>query len=214
MKLFTLVNAFLATRAYAQLIAPVGPTTSLSKKINECNVLDYGAVSDNSSDTADAIEKAFQSCVLHKPGSRLVIPEGDYLVTRSVILSNGTNWAFQLDGLITLAYGGNWTVDRELILQGYAGAEPLNATINGEGDGLFLQNGITIINGWYCLPHVDMKLILLTHKAVDFEFYSQNGKGAIQGQGYIYRNLAKYVFNMKQDEDLHILAHFALGLCV
>nr|CEG04608.1 unnamed protein product [Fusarium clavum] len=59
-----------------------------------------------------------------------------------------------------------------LILQGYAGGEPLNATINGEDDGQFLQNGLTIIN------------------PADFEFYSENGKGAIQGQGYIYRNLA------------------------
>jgi hypothetical protein len=29
--------------------------------------------------------------------------------------------------------------------------------------------------------------------AVDFEFYSSNGKGAFQGQGYIYRNLDKSV---------------------
>jgi hypothetical protein len=27
--------------------------------------------------------------------------------------------------------------------------------------------------------------------AVDFEFYSSNGRGAFQGQGYIYRNLNK-----------------------
>lgn len=27
--------------------------------------------------------------------------------------------------------------------------------------------------------------------AVDFEFYSSNGKGAFQGQGYLYRNLGK-----------------------
>ncbi|KAF4905515.1 putative rhamnogalacturonase A [Colletotrichum viniferum] len=154
----------------AQLTGPVGPTTALSKKTTECNILNYGGVSDNSTDVADAIENAYQSCVLVHAGSRLIVPEGNYLIKRTAILSNGTNWAFQLDGLITLAYGGNWTVDRELILQGFAGVEQLNATINGEGDGLFLQNGITIIN------------------AVDFEFYSQNGKGAIQGQGYLYRN--------------------------
>lgn len=28
---------------------------------------------------------------------------------------------------------------------------------------------------------------------MDFEFYSSNGLGAVQGQGYIYRNLDKYV---------------------
>ncbi|KAJ0383878.1 hypothetical protein COL922a_009538 [Colletotrichum nupharicola] len=154
----------------AQLTGPVGPTTALSKKTTECNILNYGGISGNSTDVADAIENAYKSCVLVHAGSRLIVPEGNYLIKRTAILSNGTNWAFQLDGLITLAYGGNWTVDRELILQGFAGVEQLNATINGEGDGLFLQNGITIIN------------------AVDFEFYSQNGKGAIQGQGYLYRN--------------------------
>ncbi|KAJ0373632.1 hypothetical protein COL26b_008101 [Colletotrichum chrysophilum] len=154
----------------AQLTGPVGPTTALSKKTTECNILNYGGISDNSTDVADAIENAYKSCVLVHAGSRLIVPEGNYLIKRTAILSNGTNWAFQLDGLITLAYGGNWTVDHELILQGFAGVEQLNATINGEGDGLFLQNGITIIN------------------AVDFEFYSQNGKGAIQGQGYLYRN--------------------------
>ncbi|KAJ3956676.1 hypothetical protein N0V92_006766 [Colletotrichum tropicale] len=119
----------------AQLTGPVGPTTALSKKTTECNILTYGGVSDNSTDVADAIENAYKSCVLVHAGSRLIIPEGKYLIKRTVILSNGTNWAFQLDGLITLAYGGNWTVD-----------------------------------------------------PVDFEFYSQNGKGAIQGQGYLYRN--------------------------
>ncbi|KAI8170956.1 Rhamnogalacturonase A [Colletotrichum sp. SAR 10_70] len=119
----------------AQLTGPVGPTTALSKKTTECNILNYGGVSDNSTDVADAIENAYKSCVLVHAGSRLIVPEGNYLIKRTAILSNGTNWAFQLDGLITLAYGGNWTVD-----------------------------------------------------PVDFEFYSPNGKGAIQGQGYLYRN--------------------------
>ncbi|KAF4962764.1 hypothetical protein FSARC_9168 [Fusarium sarcochroum] len=172
MKAFLIASLFSALWANAQLTGPVGPTTDLSQKTRECNILDYGAVNDNSTDVADVIEKTFKSCVLSHPGSRLVVPEGEYLIKRSVVLLNGTNWAFQLDGLITLAYGGNWTVDRKLILQGYAGVEPLNSTINGEGDGQFLQNGLTIIN------------------PVDFEFYSKNGKGAIQGQGYIYRNLA------------------------
>ncbi|KAI8665468.1 hypothetical protein LRP88_04030 [Fusarium phalaenopsidis] len=172
MKAFLVTSLLSALWANAQLIGPVGPTTALSQKTRQCSILDYGAVNDNSTDVADSIEKAFKTCVLPHPGSRLIVPDGSYLIKRSVVLSNGTNWAFQLDGLITLAYGGNWTVDRELILQGFAGVGPLNATINGEGDGQFLQNGLTIIN------------------PVDFEFYSSNGKGAIQGQGYIYRNLA------------------------
>ncbi|KAF5974125.1 murein transglycosylase [Fusarium coicis] len=172
MKLVLMTGLFSAFLATAQLTGPVGPLTSLSQKTHKCNILNYGAINDNSTDTADAIEKTVNTCVLSNAGSRLIIPDGQYLIKRSVVLSNGTNWALQLDGMITLAYGGNWTVDRKLVLQGFAGVELLNATINGEGDGQFLQNGLTIIN------------------PVDFEFYSQNGKGAIQGQGYIYRNLA------------------------
>jgi hypothetical protein len=56
--------------------------------------------------------------------------------------------------LITAAYLGNstaavanYTVPREAILQGFAGVEQLNGTINGKGDHEFLQNFIVIING-------------------------------------------------------------------
>jgi hypothetical protein len=137
--------------ATAQLIGPVGPTTPLSHKTRQCNVLHYGAVNDNSTDIADALELTFRECVLKSPGSRLVVPEGEYLLNRSVVLSNATNWAFQLEGLITLAYGGNYSVSRELILQGHAGVQPLNDTINGEGDHLFLENGLVIVNGTHSL---------------------------------------------------------------
>ncbi|OJJ65902.1 hypothetical protein ASPBRDRAFT_667043 [Aspergillus brasiliensis CBS 101740] len=165
-----LVSLF-AGLTVGQLIGPVGPTTKLEDKTIECNILDYGGVADNETDVATAIETTFTDCVLNNPKSRLVVPEGNYLIKRSVVLSNATNWAFQLDGLITAAYGGNWTVDRELILQGFAGEQIINATINGEGDGKFLLDVLVIVN------------------AVDFEFYSSNGLGAFQGQGYIYRNL-------------------------
>ncbi|KAJ5771045.1 uncharacterized protein N7511_003096 [Penicillium nucicola] len=157
--------------AAGQLIGPVGPTTALEKKTIECNILDYGGVADNSTDIATALETVFSECVQKTPGSRLVVPEGDYLIKRGVTLSNATNWAFQLDGLITAAYGGDWAIERELVLQGFAGRDIINATINGEGDQKFLLDVLVIVN------------------AVDFEFYSSNGKGAFQGQGYIYRNL-------------------------
>lgn len=131
----------------AQLIGPVGPTTDLSEKTIECNILNYGAKADNSTDISTALEDTFTECVLKHPGSRLIVPEGEYLLNRSVVLSNATNWALQLDGLITAAYGGNWTVDRELILQGFAGVQALNSTINGEGDNKFLLDVLVIVNG-------------------------------------------------------------------
>jgi Endopolygalacturonase len=148
LKLFLLS---LLSLSKAQLIGPVGPTTDLEDKAIECNVLDYGAVADNTTDISTPLETAFTECILNQPGSRLVVPEGDYLINRSVVLSNATNWAFQLDGLITAAYGGNWTVDRELILEGFAGTALINDTINGEGDQKFLLDVLVIVNGRCCI---------------------------------------------------------------
>lgn len=145
--LFLSLSSLLLHQVCGQLIGPVGPITPLSEKTIECNILNYGAVADNATDVSSALNSAFTECVLKNPGSRLIVPAGDYLLNKSVILSNGTNWAFQLDGLITGNYGGNWTVDRGLILQGFAGVEALNATINGEGDQRFLLNLLVIING-------------------------------------------------------------------
>lgn len=139
----------LSNLAASQLIGPVGPTTDLAKKHIECNILDYGAVADNSTDISTALETCFRDCVQKNPGSRLVVPEGEYLITRGVVLSNATNWAFQLDGLITAAYGGNWTIERELVLQGFAGSDIINATINGEGDHKFLLDVLVIVNGGF-----------------------------------------------------------------
>lgn len=144
-----LAQFLLLKAALGQLIGPVGPTTPLEEKTLECNILKYGAVADNSTDVSDSIERTFKECVVDNPGSRLIISEGNYLLNKSVVLSNATNWAFQLDGLVTAAYGGNWTVDRKLILEGAAGVDLINSTINGEGDGRFLLDVLVIVNGKY-----------------------------------------------------------------
>lgn len=144
--LLCLVSIFSLARG--QLIGPVGPTTPLDQKTTICNIADYGAVADNATDVSTSIHAAFDECVKKTPGSRLVIPAGNYLLNQSLVLSNATNWALQLDGLITASYGGNWTVDRGLILQGETGGvAALNATINGEGDKEFLLDVIVIVNG-------------------------------------------------------------------
>ncbi|RAL68227.1 hypothetical protein DID88_008930 [Monilinia fructigena] len=155
----------------------VGPTTPLSEKTVECNILTLNPTFNPlTDDVSIPITNTFTSCVQKNAGSRLIVPAGNYTLKSIIVLSNGTNWAFQLDGLITAQYFANYTgyevpyvVPRERILEGFAGVELLNSTINGEGDGEFLQNFIVIVN------------------AVDFEFYSSNGLGAIQGQGYLYR---------------------------
>lgn len=163
----------------AQLTGPVGATTPLTQKTKECNILTLNpSFNPLTDDISLPITSTFKTCVQNHPGSRLIVPAGNYTLKSSIILSNATNWAFQLDGLITAVYYPNntdasytvpYVVPRERILEGFAGVQKLNSTINGEGDGEFLQNFIVIIN------------------AVDFEFYSSNGLGAIQGQGYLYR---------------------------
>jgi hypothetical protein len=147
MKLSHFFLPLLSGIAVGQLIGPVGPTTALEDKNIECNILDYGGIADNSTDISTALETVFSECVLKKPGSRLIVPEGEYVIKRGVTLSNGTNWAFQLDGLITAAYGGDWNIARELVLQGLAGGDIINATINGEGDQKFLLDVLVIVNG-------------------------------------------------------------------
>lgn len=148
---FLLPLCFLAGQASSQLIGPVGATTPLREKTHICNILNYGGIADNATDVSIAITSAFENCVQHHPGSRLLVPPGNYLLKTSIILSNATNWAFQLDGLITAEYVQNATnrylVPRYRILEGYAGVDALNNTINGKGDGKFLDNSTVIING-------------------------------------------------------------------
>lgn len=107
MNSFLIASLLSALCANAQLTGPVGPTTPLSLKTHQCNILDYGAKNENSTNVVDVIGKTCKSCVLHTPANRLVVPGGNYLIKRSVMLANGTNWATQLDGIITLAYCGN-----------------------------------------------------------------------------------------------------------
>ncbi|PQE29519.1 murein transglycosylase protein [Rutstroemia sp. NJR-2017a WRK4] len=180
----SLLFSHLLLPSAAQLTGPVGVTTPLSEKTFECNILDYGATAGSSDDVSIPITAAFEECVQSRPGSRLIVPAGNWTLKTSIVLSNATNWAFQLDGLITAVYYPNSTdpsytipylVPRERILEGFAGADALNKTVNGEGDGQFLQDFIVIVN------------------AVDFELYSANGLGAIQGQGYLYRISGKSV---------------------
>ncbi|TGO30654.1 hypothetical protein BPAE_0004g01120 [Botrytis paeoniae] len=137
----------------AQLTGPVGATTPLSKKTTECNIRTlYPTFNPLTDDVSIPITNAFTSCVQKHAGSRLIVPAGNYTLKTSIILSNATNWAFQLDGLITATYYPNST------------------------------------DSTYVVPYVVPRArILEGFAAVDFELYSSNGLGAIQGQGYLYR---------------------------
>ncbi|KAH7339051.1 putative endo-rhamnogalacturonase F [Rhizoctonia solani] len=142
--LLTSVAALLAGVCQAQHVGRVGPTVPATSKMYECNVLNYGAKADNTTDIGPAIKSAFSNCIVKNPNSRLIVPQGNYLLSSTVLLNGASNWAFQLDGLITVDY---------------------SAYVSGavSGNALVFQ------------------------RMNEFELYSSNGKGAIQGQGYLYR---------------------------
>ncbi|CAE6369981.1 unnamed protein product [Rhizoctonia solani] len=135
------VAALLAGVCQAQHVGRVGPAVPATSKMFECNVLNYGAKADNATDIGPAIKSAFSNCVVKNPNSRLI---GNYLLSSTVLLNGASNWAFQLDGLITVDY---------------------SAYVSGavSGNALVFQ------------------------RMNEFELYSSNGQGAIQGQGYLYR---------------------------
>ncbi|GAQ42763.1 rhamnogalacturonase [Aspergillus niger] len=94
--------------AAAQLSGSVGPLTSASTKAatKTCNVLDYGAVADKSTDLGAPLASAFADC---KSGGLVYVPSGDYALSTWARLSGGEAWALQIDGIIyrTGTDGGN-----------------------------------------------------------------------------------------------------------
>ncbi|KAG7449201.1 rhamnogalacturonase A [Guyanagaster necrorhizus] len=128
----------------AQLSGSVGPLTSYSAKaaVKTCDVTDYGAVADLSTDLGTALASAFAAC---QSGGLVVIPQGDYALSTWVTLSGGSAWALQLDGTIyrTGTDAGNMifiehTSDFELFsstssgaVQGYGYEYHVNGSLSG-----------------------------------------------------------------------------------
>lgn len=92
----------------ANLQGAVGPLTSISAKkaVKICDITNYGAVADGTSDVSSAINDAFSDC---SSGGVIVIPSGTYALENWVTLSGGNAWGLQLDGVInrTGTEGGN-----------------------------------------------------------------------------------------------------------
>jgi len=104
-----------------------------------CNVLDYGAKSDNTTDIGPAILNAYKNCIQTSPGSTLLVPAGNFLLN-SIVPLGGSGYTFQLDGTITLAFntklGGymmDWQHCSNIVLTG-------KGKINGQGN-LWRPNG-------------------------------------------------------------------------
>ncbi|KAF4984880.1 hypothetical protein FZEAL_33 [Fusarium zealandicum] len=89
-----------AVQAAAQLSGNVGPSISRAEKaaIKICNVVDYGATADASTDNGPAIKKAWDDC--SAGGGEVYIPEGDYGLGTWLQLSSKSAMSFRLDGTI------------------------------------------------------------------------------------------------------------------
>lgn len=101
-----------ASAAWAQLASttdyPIGPLTSSSTKWAKkvCDITNYGAVADGTTDAGPAILAAFNAC---SSGGVVNIPLGTFAMATWVTLSGGNAWAINLEGIIvrTGTAGGN-----------------------------------------------------------------------------------------------------------
>ena len=99
---FAVFFTALAAAQSANLQGAVGPLTSISEKkaIKTCDITDYGAKADGTSDISSALNDAFSDC---SSGGVVVIPSASstYALENWVTLSGGNGWGLQLDGTIT-----------------------------------------------------------------------------------------------------------------
>lgn len=89
----------LSSLVHGQLSGSVGPLTSVSSKKSKaiCNVLDYGAKADNSTDLGTPLLDAFNACI---DGGLVYVPSGNYVMENLVTLSGANAWALQIDGIV------------------------------------------------------------------------------------------------------------------
>ncbi|SJL02007.1 related to Probable rhamnogalacturonase B [Armillaria ostoyae] len=160
----------------AQLSGSVGPLTSYSAKaaVKTCDVTDYGAVADLSTDLGTALASAFAAC---KSGGLVVIPEGDYAMSTWVTLNGGSAWALQLDGTIyrTGTAGGNMILSVASFLffpLGFSCSSSIEHTSDFE---LFSSTSSGAVQGYGYKYHVDGSLsgprILRLYDVSDFSVH-------------------------------------------
>ncbi|KAJ7893985.1 pectin lyase-like protein [Mycena leptocephala] len=76
----------------------------------ECNVLNYGAVADNSTDLGPALTAAWTECVIPQVTTTvatnvlLYVPAGNFLLKSNVVFDDAANWNLHIAGDICLPY--------------------------------------------------------------------------------------------------------------
>jgi len=174
---------------------PVGPLTSSGTKwgVKVCDVTKYGAVADGKTDIGPALLAAFNAC---SSGGVVNIPAGTFAMATWVTLSGGTAWAsaykeapyFELPtnkSVACITYALTPLPKREKIDS--IPSKPCyirqkltsrSSTVNLEGT--IVRTGTAGGN-----------MIYIEH-STDFELYSSNGRGAMQGYGYVFHSEGTY----------------------
>ncbi|KAK8210690.1 RGase B [Phyllosticta capitalensis] len=122
-----------------QLSGPAGPKTTIEQKrgVKVCDVTQFGAKADKSTDLGPALFKAHAAC---KGGGVVVIPKGDYAMSTWVKLAGGAAWALQLDGVI---YRTGKVADNMIMIEHTRDVE----VFSGTGGGAIQGNGFEFHQG-------------------------------------------------------------------
>lgn len=80
----------------------------------QCNVLNYGAVADNTTDLGPALTKTWNECVIPQATSTasdtsLYVPPGNFLLASTVTFDNAQNWNLHIAGDIFLPFNPDLT---------------------------------------------------------------------------------------------------------
>ncbi|KAJ6465763.1 pectin lyase-like protein [Mycena sanguinolenta] len=101
----------LAALSLLAVALSIGPVAAFI----ECNVLDYGAVADNTTDLGPALTKAWTECVIPQVTTTvadnvlLYVPSGNFLLASNVVFDNAANWNLHIAGNIYLPYNPDLT---------------------------------------------------------------------------------------------------------
>jgi rhamnogalacturonan hydrolase len=126
--------------AFAQLSGKVGPLTTHATKTAKktCNVLNYGAKADKSTDLGPALLKAFTAC---KTGGTVLVPSGNYAMKTWVTFEGGKAWALQLDGII---YRTGIDAGNMLFIRNANDFEMFSSTGKGAVQGMWTQESLLL----------------------------------------------------------------------
>ena len=95
--------------------------------VTTCNVLDYGAVADNSTDVGPTLKAAYSNCVANAVTTNaadtvLLVPSGNFLLASNVVFSKAKYFTLTINGSLYMPFDSSlkgtmiqWNV-RQLII--------------------------------------------------------------------------------------------------